>query len=69
MNADFVYVRLHGPGGAYRGRYDEATHSGWAGAFSTWQDQGKEIFCYFDNDEAGHAARDALRLKEMLSIR
>ncbi|MBN2397463.1 MAG: DUF72 domain-containing protein [Deltaproteobacteria bacterium] len=69
VTADFVYVRLHGPGGAYQGRYDEAALSGWVGTFSTWQDQGKEIFCYCDNDEAGHAARDALRLKEKLSIR
>jgi uncharacterized protein YecE (DUF72 family) len=67
VTADFVYVRLHGPEGAYQGQYDGKTLSGWAGAFSTWLNQGKEIFCYFDNDEAGYATQDALRLKEMLS--
>jgi len=67
VTTDFVYVRLHGPEEAYRGQYGAKTLSGWAGAFSTWQHQGKEIFCYFDNDQAGYAAQDALRLQEMLS--
>ena len=31
-----------------------------------WRKQGKEVFCYFDNDEAGYAARNALELQEML---
>jgi uncharacterized protein YecE (DUF72 family) len=65
VTADFVYVRLHGPSGAYQGQYDNNTLAGWAGAFSTWSDQGKEVYCYFDNDEAGFAAQDALRLQEM----
>jgi uncharacterized protein YecE (DUF72 family) len=28
--------------------------------------QGKEIFCFFDNDEAGYAVQDALRLQGMV---
>ena len=67
ITADFIYVRLHGPEGPYQGQYSKSVLSGWAGAFSQWAEQGKEIFCYFDNDEAGYAARDALTLKEMLS--
>jgi len=35
VTADFVYVRLHGPAGAYQGKYDKGALSGWAGAFST----------------------------------
>ena len=66
VTTDFVYVRLHGPEGAYQGQYDGRTLSGWAGAFSTWHSQGKEVFCYFDNDEAGYAVQDALRLQKML---
>ncbi len=34
VTADFVYIRLHGPGEAYQGNYDAQTLSGWAGAFS-----------------------------------
>ena len=67
VTADFVYIRLHGPGEAYQGQYDTNVLAGWAGAFSAWAKQGKEIFCYFDNDEAGYAAQDALRLQEMCS--
>ncbi len=67
VTADFVYVRLHGPGDAYRGKYGASALSGWAGAFATWTAQGKEIFCYFDNDEAGYAVENALSLQAMVS--
>jgi uncharacterized protein YecE (DUF72 family) len=62
---NWIYVRLHGPEGAYRGKYDVQTLTGWIGAFSTWMRQGKEIYCYFDNDEAGYAAQNAITLKGM----
>jgi uncharacterized protein YecE (DUF72 family) len=65
ITSDFVYVRLHGPGGRSKG-YSAKTLAGWAGAFSAWAGQGREIFCYFDNDESAHAARDAVRLKTMM---
>lgn len=66
VTADFIYVRLHGPAKAYQGQYDMETLAGWAGAFSTWQGEHKEIFCYFDNDQAGYAARDALELQKII---
>ena len=66
MTADFIYVRLHGPGDAYQGQYSKPTLAGWAGAFATWAGQGKEVFCYFDNDEAGYAALNAGTLQAML---
>jgi uncharacterized protein YecE (DUF72 family) len=67
VTADFVYIRLHGPDGPYQGRYDVQTLSGWAGALSAWSKQNKEIYCYFDNDQAGFAAQDALKLQEMMN--
>jgi uncharacterized protein YecE (DUF72 family) len=66
ITADFVYVRLHGPEGAYRGQYATQVLAGWAVSFSAWAGKGMEIFCYFDNDEAGYAAQDAARLQQML---
>jgi len=66
VTADLVYIRLHGPGDAYQGSYDTRTLAGWAGAISAWAAQGKEVFCYFDNDEAGYAAQNALELQDML---
>jgi len=66
ITADFIYIRLHGPEGAYQGQYDMSVLSEWTGAFLTWVKQGKDIFCYFDNDEAGYAAQDASRLQDMI---
>ncbi len=66
ITTDFVYVRLHGPGEAYQGSYNTRTLSGWAGAFSTWLAQGRSIYCYFDNDQAGYAAQNALDLNSTL---
>ncbi len=66
VTTDFVYVRLHGPGAAYQGRYDNRTLAGWAGAFSAWIGQGRAVYCYFDNDQEGHAVLNALSLKQML---
>jgi uncharacterized protein YecE (DUF72 family) len=67
VTADFVYIRLHGPKKEpYQGRYPTETLAGWDDAISSWLAQGKEVFCYFDNDEAGYAAQDAARLQEML---
>ncbi|MFQ5596503.1 MAG: DUF72 domain-containing protein [Nitrospiria bacterium] len=64
--ADFIYVRLHGPETAYQGCYDEPALSGWVGDFSTWASEGKTVYCYFDNDEAAYAAKNAARLQRML---
>jgi uncharacterized protein YecE (DUF72 family) len=67
VTADFVYVRLHGPGGKYEGSYDRRALSGWAGAFSSWAREGLDVFCYFDNDDSGYAAKNATELATMLS--
>lgn len=67
VTADFVYVRLHGPYGPYRGKYDAETLAGWAGAISAWRGQGRDVYCYFDNDEAGYAVQNALELRAMFA--
>ena len=64
VTADFVYVRLHGPR-TYGGRYDTQTLSGWAGAFASWMRQGLDLFCYFNNDDKGHAVKNARELNAM----
>ena len=66
ITAEFIYIRLHGPQGPYQGQYNTKTLAAWADAFSNWVKQRKEIFCFFDNDEAGYAAQDAKRLIDML---
>jgi uncharacterized protein YecE (DUF72 family) len=66
ITSEVVYVRLHGPDGPYRGSYSDACLSGWAGDFARWTAQGRAVYCYFDNDENGYAARNAFRLQAML---
>jgi len=66
ITADFIYIRLHGPGDKYQGLYDKTALSGWAGAISAWLRQGRDVYVYFDNDENGYAARNALELDNML---
>ncbi len=67
ITADFVYVRLHGPGGPYQGQYSPRVLAQWGQFLTDCLEQGKEVFCYFDNDEAGYAAQDAGRLQELVS--
>jgi len=67
VTTDLVYIRLHGPKGAYQGKYDSKELAGWAGAISSWRRQGKKVYCYFDNDDNGYAPQNALALREMLN--
>ena len=67
LTADFTYVRLHGPGGKYQGSYSEEILREWANRIRAWRRELKAIYVYFDNDEAGYAARDALRLKSLVA--
>jgi len=30
-----------------------------------WNSEGKDVYCYFDNDQKGYAAKNALKLKQM----
>jgi uncharacterized protein YecE (DUF72 family) len=65
LTADFTYIRLHGPAGAYSGCYGRRELSAWARRIRSWK-QLKRVYVYFDNDEAGYAVRNALELKALL---
>jgi uncharacterized protein YecE (DUF72 family) len=68
ITADFAYVRLHGPeSGKYQGSYRSEKLQSWARQIETWAKSLKAIYIYFDNDEHGFAAANALTLKSMLS--
>ena len=64
--ADFVYVRGHGPGGRYKGRYSTDALAAWAKRIRSWKAQGCDVFVFFDNDQKSAAPIDALKLKQMV---
>ena len=66
VTADFVYVRLHGPGNKYQGDYSKSQLRTWTTRIKTWRKTLKYIFIYFDNDQAGFAAKNAMELKRMV---
>jgi uncharacterized protein YecE (DUF72 family) len=67
VTTDFAYVRLHGPGSAkYQESYDEQRLWKWSRQIRDWARQLKSVYIYFDNDQAGFAARNALTLRRMV---
>jgi uncharacterized protein YecE (DUF72 family) len=66
VTADWSYVRLHGPGGKYQGSYSDEVLGTWAKRIVEWSTKLKRIYVYFDNDQAGYAAENALRLKQLV---
>jgi uncharacterized protein YecE (DUF72 family) len=67
VTASWVYVRGHGPGGRYAGRYPEAELARWADAIGGWRAEGRDVYAYFDNDVKSAAPFDALALKARLA--
>ncbi|WP_205514531.1 DUF72 domain-containing protein [Longitalea arenae] len=67
VTADFVYVRLHGPSAnKYQDSYNRASLNKWAKLCMEWQSQKKKVYVYFDNDQHGYAAFNAISLKAMV---
>jgi len=64
VTTNFVYIRLHGPGKAYQGKYQNQTLRAWANKCQKWSQSGKDVYCYFDNDEKGYAPINALALQK-----
>lgn len=65
--ANWIYIRGHGSSGRYHGAYSDAALRTWAKRIRDWRTQGKDVFCYFDNDIGAAAPHDALRLKRLLA--
>ena len=64
--ASYVYVRGHGPGGRYAGRYSAAELDHWASRIGAWSRAGRDVYAYFDNDIGGAAPLDARDLQARL---
>jgi uncharacterized protein YecE (DUF72 family) len=66
VTARHVYVRGHGPGGAYKDSYSDAHLRDWAQHIARWRRQKRDVFVYFDNDQKSAAPLDARRLVAFL---
>jgi uncharacterized protein YecE (DUF72 family) len=63
-----VYLRCHGSAAApYSGGYDQRELEGMARKIGGWRQSGLQVYVYFNNDVGGHAVRNALSLKALLS--
>jgi len=60
-DGDLVYVRLHGPGGAYAGNYRAPKLRVWVDRATAWNRRSKEVFLFFNNDEKGYAVKNGTR--------
>jgi len=69
VTASWVYLRGHGPGGRYVGRYPPVDLQRWAEAIGAWRRQGRDVYAYFDNDVKSAAPFDALALKALVEPR
>jgi uncharacterized protein YecE (DUF72 family) len=68
VTTDFAYVRLHGPiPQKYQGSYDHVCLQEWSRQIGEWAKKLSAVYIYFDNDQAGYAAQNALALKGMIS--
>jgi uncharacterized protein YecE (DUF72 family) len=62
----FVYVRFHGPTGAYAGAYGGDVLNHWAEWLGDQLRGGRDVFAYFNNDVEAQAPKDALALRERI---
>jgi uncharacterized protein YecE (DUF72 family) len=65
--SDIVYLRFHGPGGKYRGSYEEDFLSEYAGYINDWKRSGKTVYVYFNNT-MGDALNNLNTLKSYLPL-
>ncbi|MBD3208304.1 MAG: DUF72 domain-containing protein [Candidatus Nealsonbacteria bacterium] len=66
VTADFIYLRLHGPGGYYSSKYTDEQLSRWSEKIKKWLSEGKDIYAYFNNDTSGYAIRNSDQLKKKI---
>lgn len=68
VTASWVYVRGHGPGGRYHGRYPDAELAAWAERIAGWRAEGRDVYAYFDNDVKSAAPFDAQTLQRLTGV-
>jgi uncharacterized protein YecE (DUF72 family) len=64
--ADFVYLRRHGSGVRYGGSYPVAMLAADARRTRRWLREGRDVYAYFNNDQAACAVRDGEQLRRLV---
>ena len=66
VTSDVVYLRFHGSGVVYGGRYGREGLQPWATRIREWLCEGQRVYAYFNNDAFGFAVEDARELRDLL---
>jgi uncharacterized protein YecE (DUF72 family) len=66
VTSQVVYLRFHGAGMLYAGRYGQVKLQPWAERIQKWLAEDRTVYAYFNNDALGHAVEDARVLREMV---
>jgi uncharacterized protein YecE (DUF72 family) len=66
VTSEVVYLRFHGAGMLYAGRYGRVELLSWAECVQEWLSEGRMVYAYFNNDAFGHALEDARLLRELV---
>lgn len=61
LTADWTYLRYHGD--HYTGSYSDSYLKSQAERIRGYLDNGRDVYAYFNNDEAGYAVQNALDLR------
>ncbi|HZG07629.1 MAG TPA: DUF72 domain-containing protein [Allosphingosinicella sp.] len=62
---DLAYWRLHGSPVTYRSSYDDGRLEAYAAAMLQAREEGRDVWCIFDNTASSAATGDALKLKAL----
>jgi uncharacterized protein YecE (DUF72 family) len=69
LTTNWTYIRFHGPRATtrpYHDAYGRGRLRGWADRLEPVLAAGNDVYCYFNNDFAGHAVADARCLRSLL---
>jgi uncharacterized protein YecE (DUF72 family) len=67
ITSDTIYIRMHGPVKKYSGSYSSQQLSGWKRWIENRIEKVSSVYIFFNNDDRGYAAKDALKLQEMVN--
>jgi uncharacterized protein YecE (DUF72 family) len=66
--ADFLYLRFHGPNGGYRGSYDDEFLYEYTQYIKEWMEDGKTVYAYFNNT-MGEAVQNLITLNKYVNAK